>query len=136
MDRPCVLSGIGQLVAGGVTDHVCVNLEGQLGLLARLFTIQLKLSLLNGAPPRSDVNTNADFGSCSFCTGKKRAVATGRRPNAAYRKREHLTETEIEKLIEAAKGNRYGHRDTIASAMPAARHREPDASPVGRVSCA
>ena len=34
-----------------------------------------------------------------------------RRPNAAYRKREHLTETEIEKLIEAAKGNRYGHRD-------------------------
>jgi integrase len=44
-------------------------------------------------------------------TGEKRAVATGRRPNAAYRKREHFTETEIEKLIEAAKGNRYGHRD-------------------------
>jgi integrase len=44
-------------------------------------------------------------------TGEKRAVVTGRRPNAAYRKREHLTETEIEKLIEAAKGNRYGHRD-------------------------
>ena len=44
-------------------------------------------------------------------SGKKRAVAPGRRPNAAYRKREHLTETEIEKLIEAAKGNRYGHRD-------------------------
>jgi integrase len=44
-------------------------------------------------------------------TGKKRAVTRGRRPNAAYRKREHLTETEIEKLIAAAKGNRYGHRD-------------------------
>jgi type 1 fimbriae regulatory protein FimB/type 1 fimbriae regulatory protein FimE len=43
--------------------------------------------------------------------GKKRAVARGRRPNAAYRKREHLTETEIEKLIEAAKTNRYSHRD-------------------------
>ncbi len=41
-------------------------------------------------------------------TGKKRAVAPGRRPNAAYRKREHLTETEIAKLLEAAKGNRYG----------------------------
>jgi hypothetical protein len=26
----------------------------------------LKLSLVNGAPPRSDVNTNADLGSCSF----------------------------------------------------------------------
>ena len=43
--------------------------------------------------------------------GEKRAVSIGRRPNADYRKREHLTETEIEKLIEAAKSNRYGHRD-------------------------
>ena len=31
-------------------------------------------------------------------TGEKRAVATGRRPNAAYRKREHLTETEIAEI--------------------------------------
>jgi integrase len=34
-----------------------------------------------------------------------------RKPNAAYRSRDHLTETEIEKLIEAAKDNHYGHRD-------------------------
>jgi hypothetical protein len=32
-----------------------------------------------------------------------------------YRKREHLTETEIGKLIEAAKGNRYGRRDATRS---------------------
>ena len=44
-------------------------------------------------------------------TGEKRAVPAGRRANAFYRKREHLTETEIEKLIEAAKTNRYGSRD-------------------------
>jgi integrase len=44
-------------------------------------------------------------------TGEKRAVAAGRRSNADYRKREYLTPAEIEKLIEAAKGNRYGHRD-------------------------
>jgi type 1 fimbriae regulatory protein FimB/type 1 fimbriae regulatory protein FimE len=31
--------------------------------------------------------------------------------NAAYRSREHLTEREIERLIEAAKDNRWGHRD-------------------------
>jgi integrase len=42
---------------------------------------------------------------------KKRAVAPLRRPNSAFRSREHLTEAEVEKLIEAAKGNRYGHRD-------------------------
>jgi len=39
------------------------------------------------------------------------AVRPSRRPNAVYRTREHLTETEVEKLIEAAKGNRWGHRD-------------------------
>jgi integrase len=44
-------------------------------------------------------------------TDEKRAVPPSRRLNTDYRKREHLTETEIEKLIETAKGNRYGHRD-------------------------
>jgi integrase len=34
-----------------------------------------------------------------------------RRPNAELRPREHLTEIEVEKLIEAAKGNRWGQRD-------------------------
>jgi integrase len=43
--------------------------------------------------------------------GEKRAVAPGRGLNSDYRDREHLTETEIEKLIEAAKGNRHGQRD-------------------------
>jgi integrase len=44
-------------------------------------------------------------------TTQKRAVAVRRRPNSEFRSREHLTETEVEKLIEAAKSNRYGHRD-------------------------
>ena len=34
-----------------------------------------------------------------------------RKPNAEYRSREHLTEREVERLIEAVKGNRWGHRD-------------------------
>ena len=42
---------------------------------------------------------------------QKRAVGPLRRPNSELRSREHLTETEVEKLIEAAKGNRHGHRD-------------------------
>ena len=41
----------------------------------------------------------------------KRTVAPGRRPNAELRTREHLTEAEVNKLITAAKDNRYGHRD-------------------------
>ncbi len=43
-------------------------------------------------------------------TGANRAVPK-RRPNTEYRKREHLTPTEVAKLIEAAKSNRYGQRD-------------------------
>jgi integrase len=43
---------------------------------------------------------------------KKRAVTLRRQPNNELRSREYLTETEVEKLIEAAKGNRYGLRDT------------------------
>jgi integrase len=42
---------------------------------------------------------------------KKRAVTPRRQPNSELRSREHLTGTEIEKLIEAARGNRYGHRN-------------------------
>src|SRR5580693_4963635 len=34
-----------------------------------------------------------------------------RKPNAEYRSREHLTECEVERLIEVVKGNRWGHRD-------------------------
>ena len=41
-----------------------------------------------------------------------RTVTPTRLPNKALRTREHLTETEVEKLIEAAKGNRWGHRDS------------------------
>ena len=33
-----------------------------------------------------------------------------RKPNAEYRSREHLTEREVARLIEAMKGNRWGHR--------------------------
>jgi hypothetical protein len=35
-----------------------------------------------------------------------------RKPNAEYRSREHLTETEVERLMDALKDNRYGHRDS------------------------
>jgi type 1 fimbriae regulatory protein FimB/type 1 fimbriae regulatory protein FimE len=45
-------------------------------------------------------------------TPEKFTVAPMRRKNSAYRKREHLTEQEVEKLIEAAKDNRWGHRDS------------------------
>ena len=34
-----------------------------------------------------------------------------RKPNAEYRSREHLTEREVERLIDGMKGNRWRHRD-------------------------
>src|SRR3954471_9789226 len=44
-------------------------------------------------------------------TTEKRTVTPTRRPNAEIRTREYLTDAEVDKLTEAAKGNRYGHRD-------------------------
>jgi len=53
---------------------------------------------------------------------ENRTVATPvRRPNAELRSREYLTEAEVARLIEAAKGNRYGHRDATMMLM-AFRH--------------
>ena len=37
---------------------------------------------------------------------EKRTVRPTRRPNAELRSREHLTETEVERLVQAAKRNR------------------------------
>lgn len=42
---------------------------------------------------------------------EKRTVTPRRRKNAELRSREHLTETEVDQLVQAAKGNRWGHRD-------------------------
>src|SRR3982074_2694249 len=44
-------------------------------------------------------------------TEVNRTVTPTRRPNAELRTREHLTPSEVEALIEAAKANRHGHRD-------------------------
>jgi integrase len=46
-------------------------------------------------------------------TTENRTVTPQRPPNADLRTREHLTADEVEKLIEAAKANRYGYRDAL-----------------------
>jgi type 1 fimbriae regulatory protein FimB/type 1 fimbriae regulatory protein FimE len=42
---------------------------------------------------------------------KNRTVIPKRPPNATLRTREYLTESEVERLMKAAKANRWGHRD-------------------------
>jgi integrase len=44
-------------------------------------------------------------------TTVKRTVTPRRRPNGDIRTREYLTEAEVERLMSATKGNRWGHRD-------------------------
>jgi integrase len=41
--------------------------------------------------------------------------------NADLRRREYLTEAEVERLVETAKGNRWGHRD-VTMILVAYRH--------------
>ena len=51
----------------------------------------------------------------------KRTVTPERRPNADLRTREYLTEAEVERLINATKGNRWGDRD-VTMILMAYRH--------------
>src|ERR1700688_794481 len=51
----------------------------------------------------------------------KRTVTPRRLPNGKLRPREYLTEAEVERLMAAAKDNRYGHRDATM-ALVAYRH--------------
>jgi integrase len=51
----------------------------------------------------------------------KRTVAPRRRPNRDLRTREFLTEAEVERLMVATKGNRWGHRDATM-VLTAYRH--------------
>jgi hypothetical protein len=44
-------------------------------------------------------------------TTVNRTVRPKRLPNADLRTREHLTEAEVERLMSAARKNRWGHRD-------------------------
>src|ERR1051325_9328620 len=46
-------------------------------------------------------------------TTENRTVMPRRGKNGALRTREHLTIDEVERLIEAAKTNRHGHRDAL-----------------------
>jgi type 1 fimbriae regulatory protein FimB/type 1 fimbriae regulatory protein FimE len=50
-----------------------------------------------------------------------RTVTPQRRPNVDLRTREHLTEAEVERLMDAARKNRWGHRDA-AMVLVAYRH--------------
>src|SRR5215469_18779890 len=43
---------------------------------------------------------------------EKRTVTRGRPKNAELRTREHLVPAEVDRLVETAKGNRWGHRDS------------------------
>jgi integrase len=46
-------------------------------------------------------------------TTENRTVSLHRPRNSALRTREHLSTDEVERLIEATKNNRYGHRDAL-----------------------
>ena len=46
-------------------------------------------------------------------TDMRPVASPGRKLNKTYRTREHLTESEMTKLLAALKANRHGHRDWL-----------------------
>jgi hypothetical protein len=51
-------------------------------------------------------------------TTENRTVSPRRPRNGILRTREHLTIDEVERLIEATRTNRYGHRDALMCSWP------------------
>jgi type 1 fimbriae regulatory protein FimB/type 1 fimbriae regulatory protein FimE len=49
--------------------------------------------------------------------GRVRKATSRRKPNKTHRIREHLTEQEMGKLLDALKRNRHGHRDWLIGLM-------------------
>jgi type 1 fimbriae regulatory protein FimB/type 1 fimbriae regulatory protein FimE len=62
---------------------------------------------------RNAINNNNRSTTKLAATAPATVNRTIRRPNAELRTREHLTTAEVERLIEAAKGNRQGNRDAL-----------------------
>ena len=57
-----------------------------------------------GKPPRLELVKSIEM---------QTVQSAGRKPNKAYRVREHLTEIEFDQLLAALKRNRHGHRDRL-----------------------
>jgi hypothetical protein len=65
LQRPRVVSPVGQGIAAGMSQHVRVDLEPKLrASIPARSTIRAKPAVVKGAP-RSEVNTKGDLGSCS-----------------------------------------------------------------------
>ena len=77
LQGPRIVAPVGQGEAAGVPQHVRVHLEpAEPGGHASALQKPGKPAVVNGEP-RSEVNTNGDFGSCSAGAGAAPAV---RRP--------------------------------------------------------
>jgi hypothetical protein len=60
----CVVPSVSERITAGMPEHMRVGLEGQLGHLPARSIIRAKPAVVKG-DPRSEVNTNGDFVSCS-----------------------------------------------------------------------
>jgi len=55
--------------------------------------------------------TNSPLKRVAPATVNRTVTMPRRKPNSVYRTRAHLTGAEVNRLIDAAKANRWGHRD-------------------------
>ena len=78
LQRPRIVALVGQRKATGVSKHVGVSLEAQLGLDARALHHASKAASRERRVPLGRVNTNGDFGSCSRCNLRRARISSPR----------------------------------------------------------
>ena len=75
LQRSRIDAVIGQFEAAGVPQHMGMNRETEAGELTGTLD-QLGEADVENGEPRSDVNTNADFGSCSRCNFRSTLISS------------------------------------------------------------
>ena len=92
---------------GLISDPVKFQKWGRIGLIARF-----KLFVKNVMYGQSIITamTKSPLKLVAPATVNRTVTTPRRKRNAEYRTREHLTGAEVDRLIDAAKRNRWGHR--------------------------
>jgi hypothetical protein len=77
LQRPCVVALGSQRETAGVPQHVRVRLKAEPASVPARSTTRAKPAVVKGEP-RSDVNTEGDFGSCSRCSRRSQRSSSPR----------------------------------------------------------
>ena len=96
---------------GLIADPAEFQKEDRIGLIVDAWTVRKKAIQTVSIAGALKTMTKSPLKLVAPATVNRTVTTPRRKRNAEYRTREHLTGAEVDRLIGAAKANRWGHRD-------------------------